>query len=293
MKIVVTGGAGRLGGYVIKELARHGHDVLCIDRAIVNEPACSSLAVDLREVKSLLSVVEGADAVIHLARIPFPYTAGGFDPVSGAWKTPDAAGDSERFSHNVTMTYNVLVACSETGVKKIVAGSSLAVYGLYYPSRQNAPHYLPIDENHPLIPQDPYGMTKLVGEKLCDSFARKEEFQIASLRFAGIAAPEQYPVLMERQKDPLCRGSGALWSYIDVRDGALACRFAAEKNFSSHEAFNVCAPKTMMKESTLELVQRYFPDVRLVQSGLQDNWCGYDGGKAERILDFRATHLFD
>jgi len=228
---------------------------------------------------------------MHLARIPFPYTANGYDPTSGLWKTPDVTADTERFCHNVTITYNVLIASLEAGVKKIVTGSSLAVYGLYYPSCPNAPDYLPIDENHPLIPQDPYGMTKLVGEKLCDSFARKKEIQIASLRFAGIATDEQYPILLERQKDPLCRGTGALWSYIDVRDAAVVCRLAVERHFSGHETFNVCAPKTMMKEPTLELVQRYLPQVKLIKSGLKDNWCGYDAGKAESMLGFRAVHL--
>src|SRR6266508_1018252 len=286
MKIVVTGGAGRLGRYVTKELVGHGHDVLSIDTVVPTEPVCPSLAVDLREVKSLFSVLEGAEALIHLARIPFPYTANGFDPASGLWQTPDIAADAERFCHNVTITYNVLVTSLGAGIKKIIIGSSLAVYGLYYPSRPNAPDYLPIDENHPLIPQDPYGMSKLVGEKLCDSFARKKEFQVASLRFAGIATEEQYPILLERRKDPLCRGTGALWSYIDVRDTAVACRLAVETNFSGHQTFNICAPKTMMKEPTVELVQRYLPQVKLIKSGLQHNWCGYDPGKAESILGF-------
>jgi nucleoside-diphosphate-sugar epimerase len=291
MRIIVTGGTGRLGRYVIKELVEHGHDVLSIDRVVPSEQACPSLALDLVEVKGLFSVFDSADAVMHLARIPFPYTGNGYDPASGLWKTPDLAADTERFCRNVTISYNVLVASLEAGVKRIVSGSSLAVYGLYYPSCQNAPDYLPIDENHPLIPQDPYGMTKLVGEKLCDSFARKKEIQIASLRFALIATDEQYPILLERRKDPLWRGTGALWSYIDVRDAAVACRLAVESDFSGHEPFNICAPKTILQEPTLELVQRYLPHVKRVKSGLKDNWCGYDAGKAESILGFRAVHL--
>jgi nucleoside-diphosphate-sugar epimerase len=291
MRIIVTGGTGRLGRYVIKELVEHGHDVLSIDTVVPSEQACPSLALDLAEVKGLLSVFDSADAVMHLARIPFPYTGNGYDPASGLWKSPDLAADTERFCRNVTISYNVLVASLEAGVKRIVSGSSLAVYGLYYPSCPNAPDYLPIDENHPLIPQDPYGMTKLVGEKLCDSFARKNEIQIASLRFALIATDEQYPILLERRKDPLWRGTGALWSYIDVRDAAVACRLAIESDFSGHEPFNICAPKTILTEPTLELVQRYLPHVKLVKSGLKDNWCGYDAGKAESILGFRAVHL--
>ena len=292
MKIVVTGGAGRLGRCVINELLGHGHEVSSLDRVVPAEQFCPSFAVDLREVKGLFSVFAGAEAVVHLARIPFPYTANGFDPASGLWQTPDVAADTERFCHNVTISYNVLVASAEAGVKRIVSGSSLAVYGLYYPASPNAPDYLPVDENHSCVPQDPYGMTKLVGEKLCDSFARKKQIQIASLRFAGIATDEQYPILRQKRKDPLWRGTGALWSYIDVRDAAAACRLAVERDFSGHEAFNICAPQTILKEPTLELVQRYLPRVKRVKSGLKGNWCGYDTAKAESRLGFRAARLF-
>jgi hypothetical protein len=66
---------------------------------------------------------------------------------------------------------------------------------------------------------------------------------------------------------------------------------AVESDFSGHEPFNICAPKTILQEPTLELVQRYLPHVKRVKSGLKDNWCGYDAGKAESILGFRAVHL--
>jgi nucleoside-diphosphate-sugar epimerase len=293
MKIVVTGGAGRLGQVVIKELAQRGHEPLAIDTTEPAEKSCAWLAGDLRDTRNLIRALAGAEAVIHLARIRFPYTSSGFDPASGLWRYPEVSEDAERFNHNVTVTYNVLAASFEAGVKKIVCGSSLAVYGFYYPLRLNLPDYLPIDEDHPLRPQDPYGITKLVGESLCDSFARKREIQIASLRFSGIASEAQYPTLRKRQSDPLCRGTGALWTFVDVRDAAVACRLAVERDFSGHMTFNICAPRTIMKQDTLELVTRYLPQVKLVKEGLQDNWSGYDTSRAATILDFRAVHLLD
>lgn len=291
MKIVVTGGAGRLGQFLIKDLVEQGHQAICLDTNHPAENSCPTLSVDLRDTKTLIRALEGADAVVHLARIRFPYTSKGFDPVNRLWKTPDASADAERFSHNVTMTYNILAASIEARVNKIVCGSSLAIYGLYYPLRPSSPDYLPIDENHPLRPQDPYGISKVVGETLCDSFARKRDIRIASLRFAGIAAEAQYPTLLKRSKDPLCRGTGALWSYIDVRDAAVACRLALERDFSGHQSFNICAPKTIMKEDTLDLVARYLPQVKIVKQGRENNWSGYDTTRAETILGFRATHL--
>jgi nucleoside-diphosphate-sugar epimerase len=293
MKIVATGGAGRLGQFVIKELAEGGHEVLCLDTTQPADKLCPWLPVDLLHTKNLIKALDGADAVVHLARVRFPYTSNGFDPGSGLWKTPDVARDAERFSHNVTITYNILAASLEAGVKKIVCGSSLAIYGLYYPLQPDSPDYLPIDEKHPLRPQVPYGISKLVGESLCDSFARKSALQITSLRFSGIAAEAQYPTLLKRSMDPLCRGTGALWSTVDVRDAAVACRLAVETEVPGHKAFNICAQKTIMKEGTLDLVKRYLPQVKLVKKGLEGNWSGYDTSKAETLLGFRAVHLLE
>lgn len=291
MKIIVAGGAGTLGQYAIREFLGHGHEVLCIDTTTPAENTCRSLVIDLRETKSLYSAFQDADAVVHLARKRFPYTANGFDPASRVWKTPEIAEDAERFNHNVAITYNVLAASLHAGVRKIISGSSLAVYGLYYPSHPFFPDYLPIDEHHPLKPQDPYGISKLIGEELCDAFARKSSMQIASLRFAGIATGADYPKLVERQKDPLCRGTGALWTYVDVRDAATACRLALEKHFQGHQAFNICAPTTIMNVPTQDLVREYLPQVKRMRSGLEGNWSGYDTSKAEAVLGFRAEHL--
>jgi nucleoside-diphosphate-sugar epimerase len=291
MKTVVTGGAGRLGQFIIKELVERGHEVLCLDTNRSANRTCPSLPVDLCNSKDLVCALEGAAAVVHLARVRFPYTSNGYDPASGLWSYPDVSGDADRFGHNVTMTYNVLAASVDAGVNKIVCGSSLAIYGLYYPLSPSSPDYLPIDEDHPLRPQDPYGMSKLLGENLCDAFARTRAIQIASLRFAGIASDAEYPTLLKRQKEPLCRGTGALWSYIDVRDAAIACRLALEKDFYGSKSFNICARTTIMKEDTSELVSRYLPQVKIIKQGPEKNWSGYDSTRAERILGFRATHL--
>lgn len=292
MKVIITGGSGRLGQYAIKELLEHGFDVFCIDAAQRSMNLCRSIAADLMRMEELHGIFAGADAVVHLARKRFPYTEHGFDPVSRTWKTPDLSGDAQRFNHNTAITYNVLSAAMTAGIKKIVSGSSLAVYGLYYPSTDVTPDYLPVDEAHPRRPHDPYGLSKLVGEEMCDSFSRKGNIQVASLRFSGIYAETNIHVLAERRKNPTIRGTGALWSYVDVRDAATACRLALQTDLLGHQAFNICAPTTIMDVPTEELVRRYLPKVEPVRVALQGNWCGYDTRKAEAILGFRARHLF-
>jgi nucleoside-diphosphate-sugar epimerase len=200
-------------------------------------------------------------------------------------------GDAINFNYNVTISYNVVAAAFAAGVKKLVMGSSLTIYGFYYPSRFSMPDYLPVDETHPLSPQDPYSLSKLVGERVCDGFARKSEMQIASLRFAGISADLTQQTLLERRKNPL-RWAGPLWTYIDVRDAAVACRLAVEADFSGHEPFNICAPNTIMRQPTAELVAEYFPAVKL-RARLDGNWSGYDCRKARERLGLTARYLLE
>ena len=291
MRIVVTGGAGRLGQLTSRELVAYGHDVLALDRTPIPNRVCPSSLVDLSQAQELASVFKRADAVIHLARRRFPYTSNGFDAASRTWKIPDVFGDAENFSYNLTISYNVVAAAFAAGVKKLVMGSSLTIYGFYYPTRFAAPEYLPVDEAHPLSPQDPYSVTKLAGERICDAFVRRSNMQIASLRFAGISADFTQQNLLDRRKNPL-RWAGPLWTYIDVRDAAVACRLAAERDFSGHEPFNICAPNTIMTKATAELAKEYFPDVK-VRETIEGNWSGYDCKKARDLLGFTATHLLD
>ena len=292
MRIVVTGGAGRLGQFTIKELLDHGHEVLSIDRLPISGSVCRSLVIDLLNAEHLAAVFERADGVVHLARKRFPYTNDGFDPVSRTWKTPDVLGDAATFSYNVSISYNVIAAAFTAGVKKLIMGSSLTIYGFYYPSRFSAPESLPVDEEYPLRPQDPYSISKLVMERVCDAFAHKSEMQIASLRFAGICTDLTHGLLLERRKNPL-RWAGPLWTYIDVRDAAVACRHAIEARFSGHEVFNICASDTFMKTPTAELAGKYLPGSKLPDSGSDGQWSGYDPGKARKILGFTARYLFE
>jgi nucleoside-diphosphate-sugar epimerase len=288
MRVVVTGGSGRLGQFVVRELFTHSHAVASLDTIKPRECLCPTYTVDLTKFDSLLGHFKNADAVVHLARIRFPYTETGFNVAEQKWEFTDAPGDAERFNQNVAITNNVLAAALESGVKKIVSGSSLAVYGFYYPSTELQPDYLPVDEDHPLRPQDPYGMTKLIGEKLCDALGQKSDAQIASLRLAGVYTEAHRSMLLERKKNPIARGTGALWSYIDARDAARACRLALEADFGGHQAFNICARSTIMDTPTQELVGRYLPQVKDVRQGLDDRNSGYRTDKAKRMLRFES-----
>lgn len=288
MRVVVTGGSGRLGQYVIRELFTHAHGVFSLDVVKPRECLCPTHVVDLGKFDALAAHFKNADALVHLARSRFPYTETGFDPVQQKWSFDDPAVDAERFKQNVALTYNVLAAAEACGIRRIVCGSSLAVYGLYYPTTPQLPDYLPMDEEHPRRPQDPYGLTKLVGEQLCDAMALRTGKQVSSLRFAGIYTEAHRSMLLERKKDPLIRGTGALWSYVDARDAARACRLALEANFAGHQAFNICARATLMEAPTRDLIATYLPGVPELRSGLAGTSSGYSVAKAKEVLAFES-----
>lgn len=288
MRVVVTGGSGRLGQYVVRELFTHAHQVSSLDSVKPRECPAPTYTVDLSKFNLLLEHFKNADAVIHLARIRFPYTETGFDAATQKWQFSDLAGDAALFNQNVAITNNVLAAAQLAGVKKLVCGSSLAIYGLYYPSMEQLPEYLPVDEEHPLRPQDPYGLTKLIGEKLCDAMSQKCGIAITSLRFSGIYTEAHRPMLLERKKSPLVRGTGALWSYIDGRDAARACRLALESDLPGHQVFNITAPSNLADMPIRELAARYLPQVRDLRAGLDGACSGYSVTKAKNVFGFEA-----
>src|SRR5262245_19930726 len=152
-KVVVTGGSGRLGQFVIRDLLAQGYQVLSLDREPPREKLCTSWLVDLCHAGDLFEALRDAYGIIHL----------------GAYQAPNLAPDAETLSNNVTASYNVLRAAADMGVKKVVMASSTAAFGFIYAHKLWAPDYLPLDENHPSRPHDSYGLSKMLSEQIADS----------------------------------------------------------------------------------------------------------------------------
>jgi len=276
MKIVVTGGSGRLGQHVIRELQDHGHEVMSLDRVVPQTKLCPSWIADLTRAGDIYQAVRGTDGMIHLA----------------GYQAPDLAPDSETFGNNVTATYNVLHAAAALKVRKVVIASSTAAFGFLYARRPWLPEHLPLDEKHPCRPQDPYGLSKLVGENIVGSFAEVNEISICSLRFPGINFDLSYQGFAERWQDPNVR-LGRFWSYIDARDAACACRLALEAAVRAHEIFLVAAPTSTMRQATDELMRLYLPGVKKAKQDLNGNWSGVNSTRAQELLGFEAKHVWE
>jgi len=275
-KIVVTGGSGRLGQFVIRDLLAHGYQVLSLDKVPPREKLCPSWLADLRQLGDLCEALKGAHGIVHL----------------GAYQAPNLAPDAETFSNNVSSTYNVLRAAADGNVKKVVIASSTAAFGFNYAKKLWAPDYLPLDEDHPSTPQDSYGLSKILGEQIAESIvAVHKEMTVSSLRFPGVNFDLTYESFRERWRSPASRASG-LWSYIDARDAATTCRLALEAKFGGHEVFIASALKNCMIQPTLELVKSYLPKGAKIKKVSGTHWSAVDSGKARRMLGFNPQHVW-
>ena len=278
-RVVVTGGSGKLGRAVVRDLHAHGYEVVTLDRAAPPPDAPGSFTrVDLTDhgqVREALTRVDdrydGVDAVVHLAAVPAP----GLIP------------DSATFANNVVATYNVFAAARAAGIRNVVWASSETLLGL--PLDQNPPPYLPVDEDYPVAPTTSYSLAKAAEEEIARHFARWQPgAKVIGLRFSNVMEPADYADFPSFEDDPT-RRIWNVWAYIDARDGAQAVRLALESDVVGAEVFVVANTDSVMTTPSAELAARWFPQVPL-RGAVVGTASLMSSAKAQRVLGFAPVH---
>jgi nucleoside-diphosphate-sugar epimerase len=275
MRIVVTGGNGKLGREVVRGLNDTGHAVFVLDA--VGERSDSFTRIDLTNYGSVVDAFssvdnryDGVDAVVHLAAIP----AGGYET------------DSATFANNMMSTFNVFQAARRAGIKRIVYASSETLLGIPF---DIDPPYLPVDEEYPSRPESMYSVVKHLEEELAIKLVRWDpELSITGLRFSNVLTPEDFANQAAWDADPSLRRWN-LWGYIDTRDGALAVLRALENATPGFDTFVIANADTVVSTPSAELAAEYFPDVA-VKRPLAGNETLLSIDKARRILKFEPQH---
>jgi nucleoside-diphosphate-sugar epimerase len=270
-KVLVTGSSGGIGQVTVRELLDKGYAVSGAD--LKPSGQVPTRITDMCDLGQVVGVMAGQDAVVHLAAIPNPTQ----HPLDVVFRT------------NVISTFNVLEAAVLLGIRKVVIASSLSALGYAYRYHDFSPHYLPVDDAHPLLSQDSYGLSKVVGEVLADGFARRmPDMSVTSLRFTLVNSDYEGNLMQRLRQNP--DDSHSFWTYVDVRDAALACRLSVEYDAPGHEAFLITAPNSYMDEPTLDLFRRYCPGVERVAEGFGGTMSAVDSSRAARILGFEARY---
>jgi nucleoside-diphosphate-sugar epimerase len=276
MRIVVTGGSGKLGRAVVEDLAAHGYDVLNIDSQPPAPGRSAYVRIDLTDYGQVLDAMLGVDehppaeAVVHLAAIP----------------APGLTSNAATFRNNVPSTYNVFAAARAAGIKNVVWASSETVLGLPF---DTPPPYVPVDEEYDPRPESTYSLGKALEEQMARQFCRWDpQLKMIGLRFSNVMEPHDYDAFPSYDADPQLR-KWNLWGYIDARDGAQAVRLAVESDITGTEIFIVANSDTVMTRPSAELVSQVFPEVA-VKRPIEGRETLLSIAKARRLLGYEPQH---
>jgi nucleoside-diphosphate-sugar epimerase len=278
-KILVTGSDGMIGRAVVHDLRSRNYQVTPVDK--YPKQRWGTKTIDCEDFGQVVSVMRAHDAVIHLAAIPNP----DHDPAEVV------------FRNNVISTFNILEAAVILGIKKVVLASSISALGTVNMVQHFNPRQIPINEKHPLLSQDAYGLSKLIGEELADGFVRRvPDMSLVSLRFTMTVDDDVRERFIKHYRLPDNQSKvlhGVFWTYVDLRDAARSCRLAVEYDKPGHEAFYIAAPNILLDAPVEELLSQYYPGDYPVAEHVRGSASPIDCSKAERFLGWKAKYNWE
>jgi UDP-glucose 4-epimerase len=231
-KIAVTGSNGFIGSHLIPFLLKEGYQVVHLSR---------SHGIDIMDFRSIQDVPE-CEAIIHLAAKTY---------VPDSFNYP-----REFYEFNIGSTLNVLELARKWRARVIYMSSYF--YG--------SPQYIPVDEQHPLCPHNPYAQAKMMAEELCRAYYRDFKVPTLSLRLFNIYGPGQkgsflIPEILEKVKlgNIILKDPRPKRDYIHVFDVVRVIGLCLDTEFKSYDVFNLATGVSYSVEEIVNLVGKYSP----------------------------------
>jgi nucleoside-diphosphate-sugar epimerase len=288
MRILFTGGSGKAGRHAVAYLIAQGHRVLNVDLVPLEMAGVDTRIADITDAGQMFDVmasyagfdelepgtgVPRFDAVVHFAAIPRILMT----------------TDNECFRVNTIGTYNVIDAAVKFGVRKIVFASSETTYGVCFADGERKPDYLPVDEEHPTVPEDSYAMSKVVNEATARSFQRRSGLDIYGLRINNVVEPHEYEQnFPDYVADPALRRRN-FFAYIDARDLGQIVDRCLRVDGLGYEVFNVSNDSHSVDSTTAQLIEEFYADVPVRKKmGARETF--YSNRKAKDLLGFAPQH---
>lgn len=287
MRILFTGGSGKAGRHAVAYLIDQGHRVLNLDLLPLDHPKVDNRIADITDAGQVFDVlasyagfdelepgtgVPKFDAVVHFAAIPRLLLT----------------SDNECYRVNTLGTYNVIDAAVKYGIKKIIFASSETTYGVCFADGERKPDYLPLDEDHPTVPEDSYAMSKVVNEATARSFQKRSGADIYGLRINNVIEPHEYaehfPAYLA---DPTLRRRN-FFAYIDARDLGHMVDRCLQTDGLGYEVFNVSNDDHSVGATTHELIDRFYQGVPVGDMGEFEAF--YSNAKAKKLVGYQPKH---
>ncbi|GAA4917421.1 NAD-dependent epimerase/dehydratase family protein [Streptomonospora salina] len=281
MRVLVTGGSGRLGRDVLRGLSERGHEVCCADAAPPRDADFPFLPADLADAGECYSVLAHfrPDAVVHLAAVPAPFQR----------------SDVATFETNSRLAFNLCQAAFDLGVGTVLIASSPTVVGYGNPAGWQ-PSYLPLDENHPIRPWNSYSVSKAAAEQVVQGFASRGHGAFHAFRPCFVVAEDDWngaPVqgggtIRDRLERPES-AAVSLFNYVDARDAADFAGLLVERAHTvpNGQTFFVGADDALADAPLSELLPRYTEISEEAAAGLDGSSPAFSSRKAQDLLGWR------
>ncbi|HEY0866121.1 MAG TPA: NAD(P)-dependent oxidoreductase [Fimbriimonas sp.] len=248
-RILLTGAGGGIGSKLGRVLSEYGYDVVGVDLKPPSDRAFRWIYTDLTDRAQVMRLMEGIDAVVHLGEIPNMW--GPFPP-------------DEIYANNTRIASTVFQAAAFHGVDRIVYASTAQIYGCWG-DRRIPPEYLPLDEAHPLRPQNGYALSKVANEGYLRMMTVQNPFLTATaLRFPGVMGMwwswDDFVGRLKRHREDR-DGYG---TYVFIDDLCDAFRLALERRSpGTVREYNVLANDIASLETTRDYLSHVWPDLSL------------------------------
>ncbi len=286
MRVIVTGGSGAIGQYVVRELLAHGVEPVSVDQRAPREgsPQVPFVQCDLTSLDATLAAIRDCDAVCHLAAIPNPQN----DPLEKV------------LAVNMASCFNVLEAVRRNGIRRVVYACSESSSGFGIHLVELKPRYLPIDEEHPCWPHESYSFSKRFGEEMVWNYSNAFGIEAIALRYTWVWTERDREGVrgIMRARAAGTALNGLYGAFIAVEDVAQAFRLGCGYPFPTgqqppFEAFYLAATDTFNTEPTLDCIARHFdplPEVRDPGYFHANPFaCPFDTRKAQRLLGWQPA----
>ena len=301
MQILVTGGAGFIGGHLAEQFVADGHDVtvldnfdpfydvgikehtvdVCRERAEHGDGSYRLIEGDVRNVDDVERAIDGADFVYHQA--------------AQAGVRPSVEDPRKYDAVNVDGTLNVLDAARKQDIDRVIFASSSSVYG--------KPEYLPYDELHPTTPVSPYGASKLAGERYALAYSEVYDLPAVALRYFTVYGPRMRPNMAISNfvsrclggDPPVVYGDGTQTRDFTYIDNVIeANRRLLQTDVADGEALNIGSTDNIeIKTLATEIRDLLAPDLELTYAERHDADAEHthaDTAKAAQLLDYEPTY---
>ncbi|AJY50341.1 MULTISPECIES: NAD(P)-dependent oxidoreductase [Halomonadaceae] len=290
MRLLFTGGSGKAGRHATAYLRDQGHRVTNLDWVTSDVPGITTLKTDLTDAGQVFNACQAYagfdelepgtgvpryDAIVHFASIP------------AILHRPD----NETYRINTLSTYNVLDAATKLSIPKVIFASSETTYGVCFADGEKKPDYLPVDEEHPTVPQDSYAMSKVVNEVTARSFQARSGIDIYGLRINNVIEPHEYRQNFPAYLDDPAQRRRNIFAYIDARDLGQMVDCCLKTDGLGYQVFNVANDDLSVGLTNAQVIERFYTGVPIKRE-MGEFETFYSIEKARRLVGFAPRHAW-